>query len=267
MHELTQEQSAPQIDSKAFVEKIFKTSPLKRAKFLAMKALMPDTANLICLDIGSDNGVIAVKLRELGGDWKSADLSQGAVDSISELTSQAATLLNPSSMQFDSDSFDFIAVVDLLEHVSDDKLCVKELERILKPGGALVVNVPNPKEGPWRRFRYMLGQTDQRHGHLRAGYSLDQLQALFGDGFRLSKSLSYNRIFSEIFDCAISFALDRKKDCEDEIKGRVVSLKSGAAKSSALRLLGPLFRLWCSLDKLLPFGHPSMITARFDRVS
>ena len=48
----------------------------------------------------------------------------------------------PDLSMFRADSYDLIALLDVLEHVPDDALAMCELARVIKPGGTLVVTVP-----------------------------------------------------------------------------------------------------------------------------
>lgn len=45
-------------------------------------------------------------------------------------------------LPFESDSFDLITCLDVLEHVSDDRVALTELRRVCKPGGWLLATVP-----------------------------------------------------------------------------------------------------------------------------
>ena len=58
---------------------LFNKSVLKQLKIKEITNLLGSTESLVCLDIGSDNGVISYLLRQRGGSWKSADLSENAV--------------------------------------------------------------------------------------------------------------------------------------------------------------------------------------------
>jgi 2-polyprenyl-3-methyl-5-hydroxy-6-metoxy-1,4-benzoquinol methylase len=46
-------------------------------------------------------------------------------------------------MPYEDDSFDIVVTCDVLEHVFDFHRCCAQLVRVLKPGGILVVRVPN----------------------------------------------------------------------------------------------------------------------------
>jgi SAM-dependent methyltransferase len=45
-------------------------------------------------------------------------------------------------LPFCDDSFDAVTMLDVLEHLSDDRLALAEVWRVLRPGGALVMSVP-----------------------------------------------------------------------------------------------------------------------------
>ena len=60
----------------------------------------------------------------------------------------------------------------------------RELARVTRPGGRLVVNTPHLKRTLLRRLRHALGQTDEKHGHLRPGYTPERLRELLGRPLR-----------------------------------------------------------------------------------
>jgi SAM-dependent methyltransferase len=45
-------------------------------------------------------------------------------------------------MPFDADAFDLAASLDVIEHLDDDLAALRELRRVVKPGGSLLVTVP-----------------------------------------------------------------------------------------------------------------------------
>ena len=47
------------------------------------------------------------------------------------------------SLPYPSSYFDFIIASEIIEHLKDDKKALLELKRVLKPGGILVITVPN----------------------------------------------------------------------------------------------------------------------------
>ena len=150
---------------------LFRRSVLKQRKLAEVAEMLGPTAGLRCLDLGSDNGVVSLLLRERGGDWASGDLTEEAVSSIRSLVGEDVHLVRGDRLPFADATFDRVAVVDMLEHVPDEAAFAAELARVTKPGGLLVVNTPHLKRTLLRRLRHALGQTDEKHGHLRPGYT------------------------------------------------------------------------------------------------
>jgi SAM-dependent methyltransferase len=86
----------------------------------------------------------------------------------------------PDLSMFPADSYDLIALLDVLEHVTDDNGSLAAIRERLKPGGALLLTVPI---NPWmwsahdvvhhhhRRYR----KSEVRKLALDAGYEIDML--------------------------------------------------------------------------------------------
>ena len=155
---------------------LFRKSVLKQAKFRRILELLDDPTGKTNLDIGADNGVVSHLLRQRGGQWSSADLDPRAVASIRQLVGTDVYQLDGPRTPFADRSFDQVVVVDYLEHIHDDRAFARELERILVPGGVVIVNVPHLQpRSPLNRFRHRIGLTDEWHGHLRPGYTAASL--------------------------------------------------------------------------------------------
>jgi SAM-dependent methyltransferase len=170
--------------ARAWAHGILRRSPLKRAKWEALRAAAGETAGRRCLDLGSDNGVISLLFREAGGAWRSAELDPEAIASIRALVGDPVERLEGPHLPYPDGSFDLVVVVDLLEHLEDDATLARELARVLVPGGRLVANVPHARGRTLlRRLRLALGLTDERHGHVRAGYDAASLRALLEEDF------------------------------------------------------------------------------------
>src|SRR5688572_28707888 len=65
----------------------------------------------------------------------------------------------PDLSMFEQDSYDLVALLDVLEHVIDDKDSLRAIHQRLKPGGALLLTVPI---NPW-----MWSAHDVAHHHHR----------------------------------------------------------------------------------------------------
>lgn len=245
---------------------LFNKSVLKQRKLKEISSLLGPTDRLHCLDVGGDNGVISYMLRRNGGDWKSADLDPASVESIKNLVHSEVYQIDGNSTPFQENEFDRVAIVDFLEHIPNDEQFISELYRIMGPGGVLVVNVPNIKNGVLRRMRNALGQTDEKHGHLRSGYTLAKLERLLGDKFRLIQSKTYSKFFSELIDIVIVSMVEKVKRGNDAPtkKGMLVTEQDMEKSVSAFRvysMIYPFIRIFSMLDALLFFRSGYMLIA------
>ena len=96
-----------------------------------------------------------------------------------------------TDIKYPNDMFDFILCSHVLEHVHDDKAAMKELYRVLKPGGFGIIQVPIDKSravtleddksitDPLEREK-VFGQAD----HVRV-YGLDYKDKLSSVGFKV----------------------------------------------------------------------------------
>lgn len=112
------------------------------------------------------------------------------------------------TLPFASNAFDFILSNEVIEHVADDRACVAEMVRALRPGGRLIIFCPNrwypvEQHGIYWRGRYKFGNIplvnylpnalrDRLAPHVRA-YTLPQLRRLYRD--LPVRELHHGRIF------------------------------------------------------------------------
>jgi SAM-dependent methyltransferase len=244
---------------------LYRRSVLKQRKLDEIVRALGATDGLRCLDLGSDNGVVSLLLRERGGAWASGDLTEEAVASIRSLVDGDVHLVAGGRLPFPDAAFDRVVVVDMLEHVPDEAAFARELSRVTKPGGRLVVNTPHLKRTALRRARHALGQTDEKHGHLRSGYTPERLRELLRPGFELAGHRTYSRFFSEAVDTALNWGIERLGK-KSSAKGMVVTGGDLARHRKAFRLYGLIYPfVWTvtRLDALVPAsGYMLIATAK-----
>jgi ubiquinone/menaquinone biosynthesis C-methylase UbiE len=235
--------------------RLYRKSVLKQRKIKEITALLGPTEDLHCLDVGGDNGVVSYLLRLGGGKWKSADLDEQAVRSIRELVRDAVFQIDGYKTCFQDDEFDRVIIVDFLEHIRTDAEFVKEIFRILRPGGELIVNVPHVKNSLLRKFRHAIGETDEKHGHIRPGYTLDGLRDLLWGQFTIVAWNTYSKFFSESIDTLVNFGSGRlKKGAAASSKGLIVTGKDLIRNQKIFRVYSftyPVLWLIAKLDGLL----------------
>jgi SAM-dependent methyltransferase len=259
--------AAPQAgrDARAWAVALFRRSVLKQRKLAEVSAMLGPTAGLRCLDLGSDNGVVSLLLRERGGTWASGDLTEEAVASIRSLVLEDVWLVSGDRLPFPAGAFDRVAVVDMLEHVPDDAAFARELARVVKPGGRLVVNTPHLKRTALRSLRQRIGQTDEKHGHLRPGYTIERLRELLQPAFEIERQRSYSRFISEAVDTGLNWGMERLGK-KSSAKGMVVTHVDLARHRKLYRAYGFVYPfLWAAtrLDALVPAsGYVLIASAR-----
>jgi SAM-dependent methyltransferase len=84
-----------------------------------------------------------------------------------------------TSLPFAADTFDLVLLLDVLEHVEDERAALAEAGRVLRPGGSLLLTVPALKR--------LWSQRDELAGHVRR-YELPELNdALALAGFSVER--------------------------------------------------------------------------------
>mmetsp|Transcript_21408 Transcript_21408/g.47455 ORF Transcript_21408/g.47455 Transcript_21408/m.47455 type:complete len:296 (+) Transcript_21408:84-971(+) len=101
------------------------------------------------LDAGCGGGLISNSLARRGHNITGIDISVGALDYARD-TARAEGLENARfemgslyELPYASHSFDAVVCSDVLEHITDLKSVLRELRRVLRPGGLLLVDTIN----------------------------------------------------------------------------------------------------------------------------
>ena len=126
------------------------------------------------LDIGCGAGTLDFYLANKGHDVTGIDISDKAIESCIQ-TAKNLELKNVKFKQVDfpketiNDKFDFIIFSEVIEHLEDDQLALKQIYKLLKGGGILIlttpsINAPLHKWGLTKEF-------DKKVGHLRRYHS------------------------------------------------------------------------------------------------
>jgi SAM-dependent methyltransferase len=245
---------------------LFNKSVLKQRKFGEITGVLGETRQLRCLDIGSDNGVVSYLLRQRGGIWTSADLDEKAVCSIRELVGPDALRLDGGRTPFSDNEFDRVVIVDFLEHIEGDREFIAELFRVIKPGGVLIINVPHVKNSLLRKFRIAIGQTDERHGHVRHGYTVSGLNQLIAGKFTIVSAKTYSKFFSEFIDTLITLVFSLLKRKQESSKKGVLVTGSDLVRYKRVftmySAIYPIFWLFGKMDLLLDSSSGYMLIAK-----
>jgi SAM-dependent methyltransferase len=84
-----------------------------------------------------------------------ADISSVAASHLRE-SGGIATVAEATSLPFPDRTFDLVAAFDIVEHIEDEEAAFRELSRVLRPGGELLVATPlHPSR--WTEFDALVG--------------------------------------------------------------------------------------------------------------
>ena len=99
------------------------------------------------------------------------------------------------SLPFESDSFDLIVCSEVLEHLHEYNDAIKEIHRVLKPGGKFYASVPAswPEKICWHLSKEYQNQPG---GHLRIFNQNNLVDEIEGEGFKFLSSERFHSIHS-----------------------------------------------------------------------
>jgi len=119
------------------------------------------------LDIGCATGIFLEGMRSRGWKADGVELSEFAANYARERFHLSVTTGTLEEAGYPDNQFDLATMWDVLEHVPDPASTLAEIHRILKPGGWLVLSLPNPLA--WERFwfkQFWAGWDVPRHFQL-----------------------------------------------------------------------------------------------------
>lgn len=93
------------------------------------------------LDLGCGDGALSNILKEKGFDVTASDKDGDRFNFWDEIPFCKCDLENP--LPFKSGEFDCVVFLEVIEHLRNPFFAIKEISRILKPGGVLVLSTPN----------------------------------------------------------------------------------------------------------------------------
>ena len=95
------------------------------------------------LDVGGGTGRVSSQLLPFVGELVLTDVSFGMLRQAKRKGNLLMSLAYAEMLPFQAESFDRILVVDALHHFADQHKAIKELIRVLKPSGRLVIEEPD----------------------------------------------------------------------------------------------------------------------------
>jgi 2-polyprenyl-3-methyl-5-hydroxy-6-metoxy-1,4-benzoquinol methylase len=193
------------------------------------------------LDVGCGTGTMLGYLARYG-EAQGMDADEEAIRFCNERGVTNVQLVPAGEMPFEDNTFDVVTMLDVLEHIDDDRGTLGDLYRVLKPGGSLLISVP--------AYKFLWGAQDEISNHKRR-YVAAQLKARMEEaGFRVRKLSYFNTLlFPPI---ALVRVLRPYQPGSASLKSDFTMTKPGLFN----RVLGKLFALEAPVVERvnLPFG-------------
>ena len=198
--------------------------------------MLGPTAGLRCLDLGSDNGVVSLLLRERGGDWASGrpDGGGGRLHPLAR-GRRTSTWSRGDRLPFADATFDRVAVVDMLEHVADEAAFVARAG-----AGHAAGRRPRRQHAPPQADPAAAAPPRPRPDRREARPPAPRLHAASGCAscsrprFAVERHRTYSRFFSEAVDTALNWGMERLGK-KSSAKGMVVTGGDVARHRKAFR--------------------------------
>lgn len=102
------------------------------------------------LDVGSSFGFLMDAMEKAGLATEGVEISKPAIRHAREVLGKKVTEGVFTAADFPEATFDVITMTDIVEHLARPRVELQEARRVLKPGGLLLVAVPNM---PFQRFK------------------------------------------------------------------------------------------------------------------
>jgi len=141
--------------------------------------------DLVILDAGCGGGSI-INILEKYGKVFGIDNSKKMVK-LCRFNQKEVVLGKLEKIPFEDNKFDLVVALEVLEHIKKDLLALKEINRVLKPGGYLFLSVP--------AFKFLWGNQDVAANHKRRYSEKQLIKQLNLAGFVNNKINFMNFIF------------------------------------------------------------------------
>jgi SAM-dependent methyltransferase len=137
------------------------------------------------LDAGCGSGRNMVELARFGA-VTGIELSRTSVEAARARDAGEVVEGSLLDMPFEDDSFQLGASLDVIEHLQDDRCALRELRRVIVPGGKLLIMVP--------AYQWLWSAHDEINHHHRR-YSRDTLLSAAGDaGWECERTTHFNSL-------------------------------------------------------------------------
>jgi SAM-dependent methyltransferase len=156
--------------------------------------------------------------------------------------------MDARKIPFDEE-FDVIGAFDVLEHISDDETVLSEIYRAVKPGGGVIITVP--------QHEFLWSQADTNACHERRYSASDLINKVERTGFSVEMSTSFVFLLLPLMFLSRMIQSD-KSSTHDQL----AELKVGRVANMILEKVLDLERFMIRSGLRLPAGGSRLLIAR-----
>lgn len=153
-------------------------------------------------------------------------------------------------LPWEDDSFDLVTCLDVIEHTRDDVVSLKELRRVTRPGGVLLVTVP--------AYQWLWSRHDVANQHYRRYSRRTLANSLSAAGWHVERTTHFNSLLLPA--AVLVRMLERDKPVDDDYRSDL-ELGSGWL-NRLLELPLQAEARWLESGHTLPAGLSLLAVAR-----
>jgi SAM-dependent methyltransferase len=204
------------------------------------------------LDVGCGTGAMLAHLSRYGRVL-GVDADAAAIRFCRRRGVREVRHVPPGPLPFAGGSFGLVTALDVIEHVPDDAAAVREITRVLTPGGVALITVP--------AFPILWGRQDEIAHHLRRYRARDLRALVEGADLELLELSHFNTVlFAPIAAIRLARRLARRRPADGDLRSDFAMTRPGRLND----LLARLFAAEAPLvaRRRLPFGVSILALAR-----
>ena len=95
------------------------------------------------LEVGCGTGRFSRRIREAGAELIALDIGRNLVRNTVDKTGGQGVVGDACNLAFAAGSFDFVICSECVEHTPDPLTAIREMCRVLRPGGVICLSTPN----------------------------------------------------------------------------------------------------------------------------
>ncbi|MBL7843317.1 MAG: methyltransferase domain-containing protein [Cyclobacteriaceae bacterium] len=205
-----------------------------------LRSLTQGQKGLKILNVGAATGYSSEFLQEFG-EVTSVEYDKECCAFVRNKYGKEFVNASITELPFSDEAFDLVCAFDVIEHIADDYLAVRELKRVTHQDGKICVTVP--------AFNFLWSQHDDINHHFRR-YTRTNFKALFASTGRIVKATYFNTFLF----FPIAFFRMFNKGGGDEASKSDFGVAKNSFASSLARWIFSLEKPLLSLGLSFPVG-------------